>query len=111
MQGHPKAQSSHGLSQSTDSPGFMERLRVLGQVLGCWDPAVYRGTVEYTESLVHGWTLGYWDPTKRRAATKHRCARSLPVHGQTQGCVRQLQVQGLAVRCWDSPVQNGHGMY
>ncbi|XP_039579822.1 ribose-5-phosphate isomerase isoform X1 [Passer montanus] len=58
----------------------------------------------WMDAGVHRAALGCWDHTKHRVATKHRGARSLPVHGQTQGCVRQ----GQAVECRDSTV---YGMY
>lgn len=76
---------------------FMERLRVQGRALGCWDPTMYRGAMGDTESLVHGWTLGcteqlWCDRTPQNTESSH------------SGCVRQLPVQGQAVRCRDSPV-------
>lgn len=70
-----------------------QRARGVHRISGAWmDPGVHRTT------------LGCRDPTKHRPATKHRSAQSLSVHEQTQGCVRQLQVQVQAVECRDSPV-------
>lgn len=70
-----------------------------------------RGAMGYTDSLVHGRTLGcteqLWGAGTPQNTEQPRGARSLPVHRQTQGCVRQLQVQGQAVGGRDSPV---HGM-
>lgn len=84
---------------------FMEQLRVQGQALGCWDPAMHRGAqnVGYTESLVHGWTLGCTEQLWGA-----RTPQNTGVHGQTQGCVRQLQLQGQAV--WNGDVLNFQSM-
>lgn len=107
-----------GTPQSTEQPRtlpehgwtlqFMEQLRVQGQALECWDPPMHRGAMGYTDSLVHGRTLGcteqLWVAGTPQNTEQPRGARSLPVYRQTQGCVRQLQVQGQAVGCRDSPV-------